>query len=119
MTLGVPCMQALELLTNHPAAQRRVTRLVVPQVLPANLAVRLANLRELHVEQAVSVSQVQALQCLSCLTSLTVMGLAAQLNGPVFQLSDPPRLQVFRMQILPLYTLDGWMPLLVNVSVGR
>jgi hypothetical protein len=123
VTLGVPSMQALELFASHPAAQTRVTRLVVAQALPAGAAVLLHNLRQLHLEQAVSVDTVRALQRLSCLTSLTVTGLKAQppaMQPPetALQPADlPPRLLVFRVQALPLYALEKWMPVLVMVSV--
>jgi hypothetical protein len=109
--------RAVELLTNHPTAQSRVTRLTMPLLVPANAAVQLGNLRELHVQGHVSVGQVQALQCLSCLTSLTARGLTSKLQDPVLQPSDlPPRLQAFRVQGLRLYALDKWMPALVTVS---
>jgi hypothetical protein len=110
-------MQALELLTSHPVARTRMTSLRLTQVLPAEAAVRLRNLRQLRMDTYVSVSEVQALQCLFCLTSLTVMGLRAKKEDLVLQPADlPSRLQVLRMKILDLYWFQHWLPALAAVS---
>jgi hypothetical protein len=113
-------MQALVLLAHHPPAWARMIsyKLCLTQVLPADAAVRLKNLRELQMEECVSTSDVQALECLLHLTSLTVQGLSANAECPVLSPTDdlPPRLQVLSMRNLHLYGLERWLPVLTAVS---
>jgi hypothetical protein len=109
-------MQA-RLFVSHAVAQTRLTTLNLAQAFPAAAAIHLQNLRRLHTDQTVSVSQVQALQRLTCLTTLIVTGLSAKSEDAVLQPSDlPPRLQVLGMDILSLYSLRSWLPALIAVG---